>query len=93
MPRVRQTLLQVLGDFDFRERIEHDLFAQAMQPQLLSQFLERMRLRDDLHESIRAQPHDPRRRGAPREVIEQSQRRRVAPMQILGQQQERMLQR
>jgi hypothetical protein len=40
---------------------------------------------------LRARLIDESRRGAPGEVIEQSQRRGIAPMQIFGQQQDRML--
>ena len=28
---IRHAVLQILGDFDFRERIEHDCFAQSLQ--------------------------------------------------------------
>jgi hypothetical protein len=39
---VGQAALQVLCDFDLRERIEDDFFAEAMQAQLLPQLSERM---------------------------------------------------
>ncbi len=90
-PGIGQAMLQILGDFDLRERVEHDFFAKTMQPQFLPQILERMRLRDDLHQPVRAEPHDSRRRSAPREMVEQPQCRGVAPVQVLGQQKQRML--
>jgi hypothetical protein len=80
--RARQLTGQVFGYLDLGERIEHDLFTQAVQTQLLTQLLQRMRLSYHLHEPERAEPHDSRRRRAPREVVQQPQRGVVAPVQV-----------
>ena len=39
---VGHATLEVLGDFHFRERIEHHLFAHSMESKLLAQLLERV---------------------------------------------------
>ena len=87
----RGPLRDVVGDLLLRERIEHDLLAQAMQAQLVPQRLERMVVRDDLGETEAREPHQARVRPPARDMVDELDRRVVAPMQVLGHQQQRPL--
>ena len=72
----RGPLRDVVRDLLLRERIEHDLLAQAVQAQLVPHRLERMVVRDDLGETKVREPHQAGVSAPARDVVDELDRRR-----------------
>ena len=87
----RHARRHVLADFRLGEVVERELCAEAMQAQLLPHRRERVVGRDQLRHAETAEPEQPCRRAAAREVVDELHRGLVAPVQVLGDQQERSL--
>ena len=79
----------VFGHLCFGERVQNDLLAQPMQPQLAPQWIERMIERHDLGETKACEPHEARVAPPSRDVVDELDRRAIAPMQVLGHKQQR----
>ena len=84
-----RSLGHVVRDLTFRERVEHDLLAEAVQAQLVPQRAERMVQCHDLGDTKACQPHQPRAATPSRDIVDELERRAVAPMQVFGHEQQR----
>ncbi len=91
MRHLRRAPGEIGRDLALGERIEHDLFAQSVQAELVPQRAERVIERDHLGQSEARQPHESSRASPTCDVVDELRCRAIAPVQVLGDEQQRAI--